>query len=183
MSHPVPGYWIPLVHEKPSAADGSLQYVMFDQRTWKKSVNESWLMAIHLVSTLLMVGIIWFVQIVHYPLMEYVGPEHFREYSEQHQTRTTWVVGGPMLLEAGTAAALVWFQPGRLLTPAYGISVVLLVLIWISTAYWQVPHHEKLLDGFDEFRIQKLARSNWFRTFAWSIRGVLIGLSAPWCLQ
>ena len=140
-------------------------------------------MAVHLASTLLMVGIIWFVQIVHYPLMEYVGADHFREYSRQHQRRTSWVVGGPMLLEAGTAIALVWFEPTRLLTPAVGVSAVLLVAIWISTMYWQVPHHEKLLEGFDKVRIRKLVRSNWFRTFAWSVRGVLLGLSVPWCWQ
>jgi len=146
-------------------------------------VNESWLMAVHLVSTLLMVGIIWFVQIVHYPLMEFVGSEHFCEYSKQHQRRTSWVVGGPMLLEAGTAIALVWSEPTHLLTPASGVSAVLLVSIWISTMYWQVSHHEKLIEGFDKVRIRQLVRSNWFRTFAWSVRGVLLGLSAPWCLQ
>lgn len=136
-------------------------------------------MEMHLVSTLLMVGIIWFVQIVHYPLMEYVGTEHFCEYTKQHQRRTSQVVGGPMLLEAGTAVALVWFQPTRLLTPAFSVSCGLLVLIWISTMAWQVPHHEKLLHGFDRVRIRRLVQSNWFRTFAWSLRGVLIGLSVP----
>lgn len=178
--HTAPGFRVPLVREKPTAADGSLRRGLLDQRTWKNSVNESWLVAIHLVFTLIMVGIIWFVQIVHYPLMAYVGAEHFREYSKQHQRLTTWVVGGPMLLEAGTAAALVWYQPARILAPVFGISCGLLVLIWISTAYWQMPHHEKLLEGFDEVRIEKLVRSNWLRTFAWSIRGLLIGLSASW---
>lgn len=38
-------------------------------------MNESCLSGIHLVSTHLIVGIIWFVQIVHYPLMESMGPE------------------------------------------------------------------------------------------------------------
>lgn len=140
-------------------------------------------MAIHFVSTLLMIGIIWFVQIVHYPLMEYVGSTGFREYSRQHQRRTSWLVGGPMLLEAGTAVVEVWLQPSRLLTPAFGVSCCLLVLIWISTVYCQVPHHEKLLEGFDKVRIRKLVQSNWFRTFAWSIRGVLIGLSVLSWLQ
>jgi len=130
-----------------------------------------------------MVGIIWFVQIVHYPLMEYVGSENFREYSRQHQRRTSWVVGGPMLLEAGTAVVLVWFQPTRLLLPAFSVSCGLLVLIWFSTVFWQVPCHEKLLEGFDKARIRKLVQSNWLRTFAWSVRGLLIGLSAPCCLQ
>jgi hypothetical protein len=58
----------------------------------------------HLMSTLIMVGLIWFVQVVHYPLMADVGPREFRRYAPLHQSRTTFVVAGPMLTEAGTAA-------------------------------------------------------------------------------
>ena len=138
---------------------------------------DSSLMGAHLVGTLLMVGIIWFVQIVHYPLMARVGAEQFREYSRQHQRRTSWVVAGPMLLEALTAGALIWWQPARLLSPAFAVALGLLLVIWISTAFWQIPLHEKLAQGFDELRIRQLVRSNWFRTIAWSSRAILVGMS------
>lgn len=58
------------------------------------------ILALNLVSTLFMVGLIWFVQIVHYPLFKSVGESEFVEYQLQHQKLTTWVVAGPMLLEA-----------------------------------------------------------------------------------
>ena len=41
-------------------------------------------------ATLFMVGLIWFVQIVHYPLYANVGREQFPEYEALHNRMTTW---------------------------------------------------------------------------------------------
>ena len=54
----------------------------------------------HVAATLFMVGVIWFVQVVHHPLFSRVGPEKFSLYSEAHSRLTTYVVGPPMLVEA-----------------------------------------------------------------------------------
>ena len=43
---------------------------------------------------------IWFVQFVHYPLVEAVGFDHFVAYESAHQKRTSWVVGPLMGVEA-----------------------------------------------------------------------------------
>ena len=137
-------------------------------------MKEFALLSAHLISTLLMVGIIWFVQVVHYPLMAQVGAEQFREYARLHQSRTTLVVVGPMLVEAITAMGLLVRFPTFRNSPVFLASAVLLVLIWASTAWLQVPIHQSLAQGFDEQGIQRLIESNWLRTIAWSIRGVLI---------
>lgn len=142
-------------------------------------MNELGLLSLHLLATLLMVGIIWFVQIVHYPLMVYVGREEFCRYSEKNQSRTSWIVAGPMLLEALTGAVLSSCFPGRIGSPIFLGSLVLLIAIWLSTAALQMPIHRALLDGFDERLIRRLVRSNWMRTVAWSLRGVLVGV--VWC--
>ncbi len=138
-------------------------------------MTESELLVAHFVCVLLMVGIIWFVQIVHYPLMAYVGPERFREYSALHQSRTTCVVAIPMLVEALTAGALLWWHPTLLLSPWFSTAFALLLVILASTAFGQVPLHAQLATGFDETWIRQLVRSNWIRTFAWSARAILIG--------
>lgn len=49
-------------------------------------------------STWIMVGIIWFVQIVHYPLFSFAGRVEFPMYEHEHRRRTTWVVLPPILL-------------------------------------------------------------------------------------
>ena len=125
-------------------------------------------------STLYMVGLIWFVQLVHYPLHGSVGPEHFVIYQQRHMQWTSFAVGPAMLIEAGTALTL-FFAPSPLFpswAPALGLG--LLVLIWASTAFLQVPFHNQLLSHFDADAHQSLVWSNWIRTLVWSVRGTFI---------
>lgn len=66
-------------------------------------VAESWhvpILAVHLTVTSIMVGVICFVQHVHYPLKSFVDGEQFPAYQQQHMIRTGHVVGLPMLVEA-----------------------------------------------------------------------------------
>lgn len=64
-----------------------------------------------LAATLFMVGLIWFVQAVHYPLLARVGRDCLTEYEAAHVRLTTRIVGPPMLIEAATAVALTWRTP------------------------------------------------------------------------
>ena len=68
-------------------------------------MNET-IFALHMFSTLAMVGLIWFVQVVHYPLFSSVGQSPFPEYERLHQKRTTLVVAPLMLIEALTATLI-----------------------------------------------------------------------------
>ena len=56
----------------------------------------------HLVSTLVMVGVIWTVQVVHYPLFAGVGADGWSAYEAAHQSRITLVVGPLMVAELVT---------------------------------------------------------------------------------
>lgn len=128
----------------------------------------------HLGATLFMVGVIWFVQIVHYPLFARVGPDLFTAYSESHSRLTTYVVGPTMLVELGTAVLLVFFHPPQIPAAALWLGLVLIAAIWLSTALLQVPRHEVLGLRFDEITHQSLVATNWIRTIAWSARGLLV---------
>ena len=44
---------------------------------------------INIASTWFMIGLIWFVQIVHYPLFVYVGSKEFRTFHENHKILIT----------------------------------------------------------------------------------------------
>ena len=127
-----------------------------------------------IAATLYMTGLIWFVQVVHYPLLGAVGQSDFSAYERRHMSLTTWVVAPPMLVEATTAILLFWFRPPGVTTWQLGGGIILLTLIWLSTAYLQVPCHETLLIGFDVKVHQRLITTNWIRTIAWSLRGVLV---------
>jgi hypothetical protein len=67
-----------------------------------------------------MTGLIWFVQVVHYPLFARVGGDGYREYQIEHMRRTGWVVGPAMLAELGSGVALVWLRPAAVSTPSSG---------------------------------------------------------------
>ncbi|CAN5704464.1 hypothetical protein BH24ACT22_BH24ACT22_00400 [soil metagenome] len=121
-----------------------------------------------------MVGLIWFVQIVHYPLFGSVGSDGFRTYAEAHSRLTTWVVGPPMLLEASTATLLIFVRPQSVPGTLVWTGAVLLAIAWLSTAFLQVPRHTSLGFGFDVGAHEFLVRSNWVRTVAWSLRGLVV---------
>jgi hypothetical protein len=123
----------------------------------------------HAAATWFMVGLIWFVQVVHYPLFAGVGEPGWSQYSLQHQKRTTLVVGPAMLAELACAAALLVLAP-RALTIA---GAALLALAWVSTFLVQVPLHAKLATGHDPTIMRKLVATNWIRTALWSVRGVV----------
>ena len=57
-----------------------------------------------------MTGVIWFVQVVHYPLLERVGVDRFTAYHAAHTRFTTWVVVVPMLVELISGAGLLWWR-------------------------------------------------------------------------
>lgn len=131
------------------------------------------ILLVHGGATLFMTGLIWVIQVVHYPLMAAVGREGFVAYEQSHMARIGWIVGTAMPIEAAAAAALFMFRPQG--TPLWMpiVGAGLLVAIWVSTAVLQVPLHAALCKGYDERNISMLVSSNWIRTAAWSARGVL----------
>jgi hypothetical protein len=125
-------------------------------------------------ATLFMVGVIWFVQIVHYPLFARVGRSGFTAYSGGHTRLTGLVVGPPMLVEAATAVALVIWTPPGISVPLAWAGLVLVAGTWLSTALLQSPRHTALGRGFDPSVHRFLVTSNWVRTVLWSLRGLVV---------
>lgn len=134
---------------------------------------------IHAVSTLMMTGLIWFVQVAHYPLFAMVDRESFRRFESEHVRRTTWVVSPLMLAEALTAVGLTVLLRESPRGEWALAGLVPLVVIWVSTAVLQVPCHRKLEQGPDPGVVRRLVRTNWIRTVAWTVRGgIALGMLA-----
>ena len=124
----------------------------------------------HAATTLYMCGLIWFVQLVHYPLHGLVGPQEFVGYQAEHVRRTSWVVVVPMVVELFAAVLLVIAPLSR---SAYLLSVVgllLLAKVWVATAFLSVPAHRALEKGLDPKAHLRLVSTNWVRTAAWTAR-------------
>lgn len=135
-------------------------------------MSTDWLSAVlvaHAASTWAMAGLIWFVQLVHYPLMSRLGRDQWPGYERAHQARTTWIVAPLMLAELATAVALLALTDDPL--PRAGAA--LLVVLWVSTFAVQVPLHLRLARGFDPAVHRALVGSNWLRTLCWTARGIV----------
>lgn len=118
-----------------------------------------------------MLGLIWFVQIVHYPLFARIKANNFVAYEQQHTHKTGFITAPPMLVELTTALLLLYLNFGDIL---HWINTVGVIGLWASTFFIQVPLHQKLSQNHDASAIQKLVRSNWIRTVIWTLRGFLL---------
>jgi hypothetical protein len=138
------------------------------------------MLLLNVASTLFMTGLIWFVQIVHYPLFNAVGAEKFIAYEMRHSNLTTFIVIVPMFVELITSIVLLWQRPDGIALWQLWLGFGLVGMIWFSTAFLQVPQHSILSQGFNENAYQLLVQSNWLRTVAWSLRS---GLVLYWLYQ
>jgi uncharacterized membrane protein len=128
---------------------------------------------LHLIATVFMTGVIWIIQILHYPLFNMVGRENFAAYEAAHTNLITLVVMPTMLLELILTAMIFFAPPTSVPSSLNWLNAVLLGVIWFSTAFLQVPQHSILSSGFDEKAYRMLVNSNWIRTVAWSAKAVI----------
>src|SRR5437867_5579925 len=122
------------------------------------------------------------LQVVHYPLFGLVGQERIGVYAGRNQRLTTRLLVVPMVAELVTAIILAERSaagPGRALAWA---GLVLLAVIWLSTAVLQFPQHLRLRRGFDARVQRQLVLSNWVRTMAWTARGIIAMVMIAPCL-
>jgi hypothetical protein len=133
------------------------------------------LLLVNLVLSAFLTGLIWFVQVVHYPIFRQVPASGFGAYHAAHTLTTGRVVALPMLLELllGGWLALQSF-PGNLKWlnyAAYG----LVLLVWGVTFLLAVPLHNKFTAvGYTEEAINSLISGNWIRTAGWTVRTALL---------
>ena len=127
-----------------------------------------------------MTGLIWLTQLVYYLLFDRVNRSAYPAFQREHERRVLWVVGTLMPLEGLTAALLLWRKPHGASAAWLYVNFALLVLIWLSTAFLQIPLHRRLESGFDPAAHLRLVASNWLRTAVWSARSaILFGILLP----
>jgi hypothetical protein len=129
---------------------------------------------LQILTTFFMTGVIWIIQIVHYPLFRFVGAERYGEHQIAHQTQISYVVAPTMIVEAITAALITFYPPKNADAWLLWFGLILTAVIWASTFFLQVPLHERLSTGFDAETHRTLVATNWIRTAAWTLRSTLI---------
>ncbi len=129
---------------------------------------------IHLAATGFMVGLIWTIHVVHYPLFSLVN-EPYRPFQEAHMSRITKLLVAPWGIETLSAAALVMTASTGTDRSLALVGLALLVAVVIVTGLGAAPIHGKLVDAYDETLHRRLMRVDLVRALVWSARLIPAG--------
>ncbi len=127
------------------------------------------LAVLHLAATGFMVGLIWTIHVVHYPLFALVN-EPYRPFQEAHMARITALLVVPWGLEVVSAAALVLAAPPGSATVVAFAGVVLIALLVAITGLGAAPIHGRLVERFDDDLHRRLLRVDRVRALVWTTR-------------
>jgi hypothetical protein len=133
----------------------------------------SFILIINLAIALIATGLIWTIQLVHYPSMKFIPEEKFTAYHNFHTQRISILAMPIMLIELFTSLGL-FYQNGSSYNHIFTINLILVILIWISTFLIQVPMHNTLSSAKNTRVLNNLILSNWIRTILWTARSLLM---------
>lgn len=130
---------------------------------------------IHVAATWFMVGMIWTIHLVHYPLFADVGPDSYVNFQAEHVERIGRLLLLPWLTEGASLLVLLWFvlaEKRREIAIPVLVSAVAMAVVLVISGFWSAPAHGDLADGFDAAVHDRLMAANLVRALAWSVRGV-----------
>ena len=110
--------------------------------------------------------LIWLIQLLHYPSFTFYEGSRFPEAMTFHQTRISFIVIPLMFFEL-FITGWSFYQAQNFYTTT---CLMMLIGIWLSTFFLQVPAHEKLILKKDNQMIERLVKTNWIRTILWSLK-------------
>ena len=132
------------------------------------------MLILHLIATSVMVGVIWIIQLVHYPSFHFIELKQYTTFQRFHMSRISYVVIPAMLTELFTLILIV-ISMDQIDTLVLA-SAILLIFIWLMTAVFFSGVHQKLTLGYDQTVVDKLVKLNWGRTLLWTLRLLLISI-------
>ena len=128
------------------------------------------LLKVNFISTSVMVGVIWVIQLLHYPSFHFINDQKYIEFQHFHMQRISFIVIPVMLIELASALSLAYFF-------RFSLTIILLALllgIWAITFIFFTNMHQKLTNGYDPSIVDKLVKINWSRTALWSLRLIIL---------
>ena len=140
--------------------------------------TDALILLIALSSTWAMTGLIWTIQIVHYPIFDAIergtDSELWRRFAQRHTTAISYVVGPFMLAEGATGIWIAASPPAGMSRILPLVALVLMGAAYGVTAFASAPLHGRLGPSFDDALHTRLVNTNWVRTAAWTMRGIVL---------
>jgi hypothetical protein len=123
-----------------------------------------------------MTGTIWFVQIVHYPLLPNIGMWSFVPYKYASLKATIFLIAVPMLVELVTGIALLAYSYHEAFVKKYlKINALLLFVIWLFSCVIDIALNLTLIYKGQHPTTQTiLIVTSWVRTIAWTVRAIIL---------
>lgn len=118
-----------------------------------------------------MVGVIWVIQLVHYPAFHFIDKDMYASFQKFHMNGISLIVVPVMVLELATGVLLLVGNSKNILII---ISFSLLILIWAITGLYFSSAHGKLITGYNTLVVDKLVSINWIRTILWTLKMLLL---------
>ena len=140
-------------------------------------MDKDFLFSIHFISTIFMTGVIWIVQLVHYPAFQYVEEKKFVDFEKFHTFNISLIVLPMMIIELLSGISIIIFYWSFYYKAGFISNLIILFITWLITFTISVPLHNKLGKGKDVKFINRLTQTNWLRTTAWSVRLILLSFS------
>ena len=128
------------------------------------------LLKVNFISTSLMVGVIWVIQLLHYPSFNFINDKKYIEFQHFHMQRISFIVIPAMLIELASALLLAYFFGSSLTI----ILLALLLGVWAVTFIFFTNMHQKLTNGYNQSIVDRLIQINWSRTILWSLRLIIL---------
>lgn len=129
---------------------------------------------LHLVSTSIMVGVIWIIQLVHYPTFLYIDKQKYMKFQEFHMSRVSYIVMPTMIAELFSGIYILFYNNILMVNTFFLLASFSLFLNWVITALVFVKIHNRLLIKYEKNIILLLVKLNWLRTILWSLRLVFL---------
>ncbi len=129
----------------------------------------------HLAATLFMVGLIWTIHTVHYPLFASVGEAAYVAFQTEHVNRIGNLLLLPWLTEGLTLLGillLAFFGNRHEFRLPVFLNGVGMAIVLVISGFWSAPAHGDLANGFNKEVHDRLMTANLVRTLAWTLCGI-----------
>jgi hypothetical protein len=131
------------------------------------------LVVVHLAAVWFCVGLVWVVQVLVYPGFRGIDRSAWREQHDRHTRLMAWTIVAPWAVQGATCAVLLFWRPDGVpfwLAALAGVCGAATVAVTVGIS---VPCHRRLSAGYDDAVLDRLVRTNWYRTVAWTAGGLV----------
>ncbi len=113
-------------------------------------------------------------QIQHYGIYHFVGKENFKSYMNANNKAALIPAILPGMVMLILSVVLLFIRPVFMTNPEAIASLALNIIAFISTLKWQRKLQSDMATiGYDDKKIKLLLSTNWIRTIAFILLGIL----------